>query len=229
MVFLRPGVQPKWRFCRREFEVEFSSISLSVISKCLLLQCMAEFLTCCFLFGGILDEINYIYTNSRLTICFTDSVFYSSHSLFRTGPVCSDGWVVHGDSCFLVIDIPALEWNDARRNCKKLGGDLAKITSAAENQFISDLLTKQKKAGNAWLGLYRKADKKFYWVDGTQLTGYTAWDKTEPNNANNGDEDCVLMYGRAGSAKGTWNDLPCTRPNSAAQIAPVVLCKKNFN
>ncbi len=165
-----------------------------------------------------------------ITICVTDSVFYSSLSLFQTAPVCSDGWVVHGDSCFLVIDIPAKEWNDARRNCQKLGGDLAKITSAAENQFISDLITKQEKTGlGAWIGLHRKADKKFYWVDGAlDLTGYKGWNYGEPNNANKGDEDCVNMIG-TGSAKGRWNDIACTLPFSGQNAGPVVVCKKNSN
>ncbi|XP_078349233.1 perlucin-like protein [Oculina patagonica] len=148
----------------------------------------------------------------------------------EAAPVCSDGWVVHGDSCFLVIDIPAKEWNDARRNCLKLGGDLAKITSAAENQFISDLITKQEKTGRgAWIGLHRKPDKKFYWVDGTpDLTGYKGWKYGEPNNANKGDEDCVNMIG-TGSAKGKWNDIPCTLPFSGQNAGPVVVCKKNSN
>lgn len=139
--------------------------------------------------------------------------------------MCSDGWVRRGNFCFLVIDIPTLEWNDARRTCQKLGGDLAKITSAKENQFIFDLITKQKKIANVWLGLHRKADKKFYWADDTPaLTGYTAWNTGEPNNAR-GKEGCSIMISK-GSAKGKWNDTPCTLQDSSAQTAPVVLCKK---
>ena len=139
-------------------------------------------------------------------------------------PGCSTGWVAYGKSCFLVIDIPTLEWRAARRNCQKFGADLAKITSAAENQFIYDLLIKQKKttAHGAWLGLHRKADKKFYWADGTPLTGNTAWNTGEPNNQR---EECAHMYG-LGSAKGKWNDLHCTRNKAEISHAPVVLCQK---
>ena len=148
----------------------------------------------------------------------------SSLSLLQTEPVCSDGWVLHVNSCFLVIDIPTLEWGDARRICQKLGGDLAKITSASENQFIFDFVTKQKKITDlgVWLGLHRKSDNKFYWADDKLLAGYSNWNSGEPNNVA---EKCGHMYSK-GSAKGHWNDVLCTIPNARAKIAPVVLCQK---
>ena len=63
---------------------------------------------------------------------------------------CSSGW--SRKSCYGNIDFPTLEWSDARRNCQKLVGDLAKIISAAENQFIYTLIQKQKKyiMGSGW-------------------------------------------------------------------------------
>lgn len=38
----------------------------------------------------------------------------------------------------------------------------------------------------------------FSWVDGTPVT-YTAWDKNEPNFANN-DENCVTIYQNMGKS-----------------------------
>lgn len=148
----------------------------------------------------------------------------SSLSLLQTEPVCPDGWVLHVNSCFLVIDILIQEWSDARRICQKLGGDLAKITSASENQFIFDFVTKQKKITDlgVWLGLHRKSDNKFYWADDKLLAGYSNWNSGEPNNVA---EKCGHMYSK-GSAKGHWNDVLCTIPNARAKIAPVVLCQK---
>ena len=151
--------------------------------------------------------------------------FNSSLCLFQTKPVCPVGWVLHVNSCFLVTDIPTLGWSDVRRNCQKLGGDLAKIASASENQFISDLVTKQKKITDAgvWLGLHRKADNKFYWADGTLLAGYSNWNTGEPNSVA---EKCGHLYTK-GSAKGKWNDWTCSRTSdSSAKNAPVVLCQK---
>ena len=101
---------------------------------------------------------------------------------------------------------------------------MAKITSASENQFILDLVTKQQKITDAgvWLGLHRKADNKFYWIDDTLLAGYSNWNTGEPNNAA---EKCGHMYSK-GSAKGKWNDGPCTITNAYAKKANVALCQK---
>ena len=108
-----------------------------------------------------------------------------------------------------------------------LGGDLAIIRSVAENNFILDLVKKQKTftAWGAWLGFVRKADNKFYWIDDTPLArGYHVWGKGEPNNAN-GNEKCGNMFG-AGSRGGKWNDLWCEVNPAHLKYAPVILCQK---
>jgi len=143
------------------------------------------------------------------------------------GSSCSNGWVAFGKSCFYVIDIPTLEENAARRNCQKLGGRLPKITSAAENQFIYDLINGQKKTtrAGAWLGLQRRADMKFYWADGTPLAGYTAWYPGEPNSRT---DSCVHIFGKADFRRGKWNDLACTLQDAEISYAPVVVCQKHY-
>ena len=107
----------------------------------------------------------------------------------------------------------------------KTGSRPPQITSAAENQFIFDLLLKQKNVMyfGAWLGLHRKADTKFYWADDTPLTGYTAWNSGEPNSPET--EKCGQIYG-TGHAKGKWNDKECTLFNSEIKLGPVLPCQK---
>lgn len=113
-----------------------------------------------------------------------------------------------------------------------MGGDLAIIRSADENSFISDLLKKQRglTEWGAWLGFYRKADNKFYWIDDTPLEGqYTAWNFGEPNNYLGGPEDCGNMVGT-----GTWNDLYCNLRIQEFWINnphnnPFALCQKKSN
>lgn len=125
-----------------------------------------------------------------------------------------------------MIDVRVLKWSEARRTCQNLGGDLAVIKSANENKFIFDLVKKQKTVTpyGVWLGLYRKADNKFYWVDGTPEAGqYSAWAKGEPNSFS---EKCAHMYG-ATSRQGTWNDTECNKSYSSGN--PVVLCQKKAN
>ena len=149
----------------------------------------------------------------------------SSTVLFLTGRVCPQGWVLQGNSCFLIIDTPTVHRNEARKKCQQFGGDLAKITSATENQFIFDLLRKQNTITlyGVWLGLHRKADKTFYWADDAPLTGYTAWGATEPSGPN---EKCGHMIGY-GPRGGKWNDIRCTFPAAFhPSTAPVILCQK---
>lgn len=136
---------------------------------------------------------------------------------------CPDGWVRHTTLCFRVIDSPTLKWNFARRTCQDLAADLAIIRSATENNFIFDLIRKQKTVTNwgAWLGLYRKADSKFYWIDDTPLEGqYSAWASGEPNS---NDEKCAHAFG---STPGKWNDISCSIDANYLNYAPVVLCQK---
>ena len=151
----------------------------------------------------------------------------SFHYISVTGSACPEGWVLHGKSCFLIINIPTLKWSDARRTCQNLGGDLAIIRSAAENNFIFELLKKQKTVTSmgVWLGFIRKADNKFYWIDDTPLAGqYSPWGSGEPNNFHPG-EKCSNVFG-TGSKQGKWNDLPCDMKESQLKIAPSVLCQR---
>ncbi|XP_015755233.1 PREDICTED: perlucin-like protein [Acropora digitifera] len=141
-------------------------------------------------------------------------------------PSCSTGWVQHGKSCYIVIDIPTAEWSAARRNCLKFGGDLAKITSDDENQFLYNLIDSQTYTPRlgVWLGLHRKADDKFYWTDDTLLAGYNKWVPGEPNNPST--ERCGHLYGKSSSSRQHWNDIRCKRTGSYAVQAPVILCQK---
>ena len=141
-----------------------------------------------------------------------------------TEPACSTGWVQHGKSCYIVIDIPTAEWSAARRNCLKFGGDLAKITSNHENQFVYNLIGNQvyTTGFGVWLGLHRKADTKFYWTDGTLLAGYNNWNAGEPNSPST--EKCAQLYGKSSSARGKWND--CTCKINGNGVGPVILCQK---
>jgi len=143
-------------------------------------------------------------------------------------PPCPQGWAIHGKSCFLIINIPTLKWSDARRTCQNLGGDLAIIRTAGENNFIFGLLKKQKTITDwgLWLGLRRKSDKKFYWIDDTPMTGhYSAWGSGEPGSPNS--EYCSNMFG-TGSRQGKWNDLSCSLKEAHLKHVPSILCQKKI-
>ena len=78
--------------------------------------------------------------------------------------------------------------------------------------------------GGAWIGLYRKADDAFYWIDGTPVTGqFSAWQNGEPND----EKKCVHIYSMW-YASGKWNDAKCSLPDVEKIIAPVILCQKRL-
>ena len=108
-----------------------------------------------------------------------------------------------------------------------LGGDLAIIKSADENNFIFTIFKKQKTITDwgVWLGFVRKADNKFYWIDDTPLVkGYTAWKRGEQNNVI---KKCGNMFGSAHRYGGKWNDILCDLDLAKHwKYAPVILCKK---
>lgn len=112
-----------------------------------------------------------------------------------------DGWFIGNDTQYF-INTDVTDMESARAFCKKNFGDLAVITGDSERRFLWKLISKGS-FGQYYIGMYVNLDKSFSWVDGTPVT-YTAWDKNEPNFANN-DENCVTIYKRMG----VWNDINC--------------------
>ena len=78
----------------------------------------------------------------------------------------------------------------------------------------------------AWLGLYRKANNAFYWIDDIPLTDqYAAWASGEPNYFYV-NEKCVHIYNVL-EKLGELNDLRCNLDEAQKNVAPVTLCQEN--
>ncbi|XP_044181097.1 neurocan core protein-like [Acropora millepora] len=149
-------------------------------------------------------------TNSYFCAC--KKIFTGQHCEKDT---CPAGFVAHGESCYYVDSTYSPStWNNSRRFCQNLGADLAVIKSEDEDQFVYDLLRNTRGTSHGWIGLYRKADNKFYWLDGRPAEGnYQRWDDGQPNDWG-GKEDCGHL--RGGDFKGRWNDAPCSHTGSVA-------------
>ena len=117
-----------------------------------------------------------------------------------------------------------MRWEDARNVCLNVGADLPIITSYEQNKFIWELSLQQETVTEfgVWIGLHRKADKDFYWVNGEKFFEgvYRLWGNNNPDN-HNGNEGCVHVI------RGKWNDLPCDA-NGEVLKAPVVVCQKKI-
>jgi hypothetical protein len=118
-------------------------------------------------------------------------------------------------------------WTQAQAEAHAMGGHLATIRSAAENNWvISNLLVNFSASGGPnlsvlplWIGLYdptlndgsgsqHVAD--FLWDSG-ETNAYRNWNSGEPNNTGNAEYYTAINWDFAAgysSTRGTWNDTP---------------------
>jgi hypothetical protein len=109
----------------------------------------------------------------------------------------------------------AIDWSQSRASAQAIGGDLAVLSTAAENAaFVS--LTRGQIRGNPWIGLYQDRSSPDFaepaggwrWVNGEPLS-WTNWSIGEPNNV--GSEDWAVIWLDDGP-EGRWNDYQPTVP-----------------
>ena len=129
--------------------------------------------------------------------------------------------MIHGESCYYVDNkSSASTWNDSRIFCQTLGADLVVIKTENENQFAYNLLRNTAGARDGLIGLYRKANKKFYWLDGRPVAGnYQMWNNDEPSNGNAEDFGRIIGGNYDRWEKEKWNDSPrsATSPSAICQ------------
>ena len=96
-------------------------------------------------------------------------------------------------------------WEEARKYCQNLGGDLASITDQSEHQRILDHIAKNGIDEPLWIGANdKKSEGSFEWSDGRRFS-FSHWNSGEPNNYGGG-EECVLLLP---SKDRRWNDNGC--------------------
>ena len=97
-----------------------------------------------------------------------------------------------------------MSWNEHSQRAQVMGGNLASITSAEENEQV----TRISGGKPVWIGGIRKGGGNgpgadhWYWDDGRPWT-YTNWHPGEPNNSGGGENRVHLGL----QAPGTWNDV----------------------
>lgn len=114
-------------------------------------------------------------------------------------------WLNNGHE-YEVITLEGVTWTGANAAAITLGGGwhLATVTSAAENNFLTSLLsTTENQRSHYWLGGTDAAvEGSWTWVTG-ETFNYTNWWGGEPNNV--GNEDYLAFDLRGTYA---WNDAP---------------------
>ncbi len=118
------------------------------------------------------------------------------------GPILNPA---NGNNYYL-FDI-GLNWLDAEAAAVVLGGHLASIDDAGENEFVrTSVLSFDGADRRGWIGFTDQASEgNFTWSDGTP-TAFTNWSGGEPNNSG-GLENYAEMFGN-----GFWNDTVLLPP-----------------
>ena len=99
---------------------------------------------------------------------------------------------------YIVCDVPT-SYESAKRFCESLGGHLATVTSAKENDFITSILPLEEKSFILGARDWNK-EGSYQWDTGEAFK-YSNWLSGEPNNANPGEDVLVIVSGN-----GFWND-----------------------
>ena len=126
------------------------------------------------------------------------------------------------------IAVNATSWSAAEAYAVQLGGHLASIGDAAENEFVRvNFGTLGGTSRRIWIGFNDNAvEGTFAWSDGS-AAAYTNWNAGEPNNAGAGEDVAEFLGGQ-----GTWNDMPDSG-GSYAHIAVIEFggpaCRADLN
>ena len=95
-------------------------------------------------------------------------------------------------------------WAQANAKCKKAGGHLVTITSAAEQKFIFKQIKKHK-GETFWLGLKKSGDN-WVWVTGEDVT-YTNWAVYQPDGEYDANRGAIYTTTEDwGMKPGKWDD-----------------------
>ncbi|HWA83755.1 MAG TPA: lectin-like protein [Fimbriimonadaceae bacterium] len=114
-------------------------------------------------------------------------------------------------------------WTDAENFAVSIGGHLATISDASENQFVFNAFSTYDGIDrDLWIGLNDAAHEgTFVWTSG-EVTSYFAWSPGQPDNSN-GNEDYVHIQSHAfPNYAGRWNDLANSTSTAYSPLFGVV-------
>ena len=131
---------------------------------------------------------------------FIEFSFSLSLSIFTLAAFCEAQWTSFGSSCYKLYN-STQRWKNAKLNCQKFGSMLVKIDSDKESKFLEEKYLRKGRR-RYWIGLSDFDEGEWIWTDGTRLTGYTNWEKGQPNDY--GNQDCGVIKSNA-----KWGDNKC--------------------
>lgn len=101
-------------------------------------------------------------------------------------------------------------WTESEAKAISLGGHLATINDAAENNWVTTTFSSYGGTNRSlWIGFNDvQTEGTFVWASG-ENAGYTNWRSGEPNGGNGPGDDYTYIYGEIPgySLLGQWNDI----------------------
>lgn len=111
---------------------------------------------------------------------------------------------------------PVDSYEDAMAYCESMGGYLATISSAEENQFLYEYMLTTGVTEYAYLGGSDGGEEGIWiWCTGEPFA-YTNWSDGEPNNDLDGEQEMAMHRLLEG---GMWNDIAFKTPSAASVYA----------
>ncbi|XP_052806091.1 macrophage mannose receptor 1-like [Mya arenaria] len=137
--------------------------------------------------------------------------------VFAKGQRCPFNWFGYNQQskCYRFFTSDGMSWNDARGVCQIHGGDLLRIDSAQELNYINNQLKYRQQhnhvpASNWWIGLNNaEYITSWTWADNTQVGSFITakWARGAPNNANGSERCGEIVNGNQ------FNDEDCSDHN----------------
>uniref|UniRef100_A0A4W6EZB1 Mannose receptor, C type 1b n=1 Tax=Lates calcarifer TaxID=8187 RepID=A0A4W6EZB1_LATCA len=130
---------------------------------------------------------------------------------------CPIKWTKFDSKCYSINAGRKTTWEEARRQCITIGGNLVSIPTRRVQAF---LITKMAEIRNTdlWIGLSSLNQNEYYWTDG-KARKYTNWGYTKHNRRPGtfyqrwNEEDCVVMNSNPTLGTGKWLIKSCNDTN----------------
>ncbi|XP_053186721.1 macrophage mannose receptor 1-like [Scomber japonicus] len=141
---------------------------------------------------------------------------------------CPENWKKFDSKCYSIMKSQRETWDGARKQCRKMGGNLASILSRHVQLFLTTQMTGAPTT-DLWIGLHKMNHYAFVWTDGRPMR-YTHWTLLEYGYPSIHDyygetdfyhggyeyykpEDCALMNTEPEFGIGKWRPRFCNDTN----------------
>ncbi|XP_029309190.1 macrophage mannose receptor 1-like [Cottoperca gobio] len=130
---------------------------------------------------------------------------------------CPLKWTKFDTKCYSIINNREATWEEARRQCITMGGNIVSIPTRRVQAFLTTKLI-EKTTRDLWIGLNSFRQDGFYWSDG-KARQYTNWGISKHRRRPGtfytrwNEENCVVLSSSLSVGTGKWLVRSCNETN----------------